>query len=90
MDGGVYGPLRMRVATWLSGRPVPGQPSRACMGRCVAGVVVAVAGVQVTAKAVGDVLRWPVAELVAAQGRPGSEHLRQPFQQELVGVAGCG
>jgi hypothetical protein len=33
----------------------------------VAGVVVAVAGVQVTAKAVGDVLRWPVAELVAAQ-----------------------
>ena len=33
-----------------------------------AGVVVAVAGVQVAAEGVGDLVDWPVAELVAAPG----------------------
>jgi hypothetical protein len=42
-----------------------------------AGVVVAVAGVQVAAEAAGDVVEGPVAELVAA---PGGRRL-QVFQQ---------
>jgi hypothetical protein len=36
-----------------------------------AGVVVAVAGVKVAAEAVGDLVLWPVAELVAAPGGRG-------------------
>jgi hypothetical protein len=46
----------------------PCRVSRAGRVAGVPGVVVAVVGVQVTAKAVGDVRRWPVAELLAGQG----------------------
>jgi hypothetical protein len=66
MDG-LGGPLTMKsrllaVGSTRAGSAEPdGWPG-------VAGVVVAMAGVQVTATAVGDVLQWPVAELVAAQG----------------------
>jgi hypothetical protein len=63
---------------------VPGQPSRTG-GPGVAGVVVAVAGVQVTAKAVGDVLRWPIAELVAAQGGRGLVLLQAIFALFILG-----
>jgi hypothetical protein len=43
----------------------------------------AVAGVQVAAEVAGDLVDWPVAELVAAKGGRGLEGL----QQLLVGVA---
>jgi hypothetical protein len=80
----------MRSRLLAVGRPVPEQPSPEGWPG-VAGVVVAVEGVQVTAKAVGDVLRWPVAELVAAQGGAGvvqvRQQLKEAFQQEL---AWCG
>ena len=49
-----------------------------------AGVVVAVAGVQVAAEATGDLIEGPVAELVAAPGGCGL----QVFQQ--LAVAGDG
>jgi hypothetical protein len=42
-----------------------------------AGVVVAVAGVQVAAEAIGDLVGRPVAELVAAEGDRGLEVLQQ-------------
>jgi hypothetical protein len=48
-----------------------------------AGVVVAVAGVQVAAEAVGELLDGPVAELVAAEGGRGL----QMGKQFLVAVA---
>jgi hypothetical protein len=43
-----------------------------------AGVVVAVAGVKVAAEPVGDVVGWPVAELVAAEGGRGLQVRKQP------------
>jgi hypothetical protein len=42
-----------------------------------AGVVVAVAGVQVAAEAAGDLVDRPVAELVAADGGRGLQVLQQ-------------
>jgi hypothetical protein len=42
-----------------------------------AGVVVAVAGVKVAAEAVGDLVGWTVAELVAAPGGRGLKVLQQ-------------
>jgi hypothetical protein len=42
-----------------------------------AGVVVAVAGVQVTAEAGGDLVDWPVAELMTAEGGWGLQVLQQ-------------
>jgi hypothetical protein len=65
--GWLGGPLSMRSRLLAVGSTRAGsaEPDR---WPGVAGVVVAMARVQVTAKAVGDVLRWPVAELVAAQG----------------------
>jgi hypothetical protein len=41
------------------------------------GVVVAVAGVQVAAEAVGDVVGWPLAELVTAEGGWGLQVFKQ-------------
>jgi hypothetical protein len=49
-----------------------------------AGVVVAVAGGQVTAEAVGDLVDGPVAELVATPGGGGL----QVFQQLVSAVPG--
>jgi len=40
-----------------------------------AGVVVAVAGVQVAAETAGDLVGWPVLELMAAQAGRGLEVL---------------
>ena len=51
-----------------------------------AGVVVAVAGGQVAAEAVGDLVGWPVAELVAAPGGRGLQ-VRQQRRAVLLGVA---
>jgi hypothetical protein len=42
-----------------------------------AGVVVAVAGVQVAAEAAGDLVLWPVAELGASEGGRGLQVLQQ-------------
>jgi len=49
-----------------------------------AGVVVAVAGVQVTAEAAGDLVNGPVAELMTAEGGRGLQVLQQ------LAVAGVG
>ena len=49
-----------------------------------AGVVVAVAGVQVTAEAAGDLVNGPVAELMTAEGGRGLQVLQQ------LAVAGDG
>jgi hypothetical protein len=49
-----------------------------------AGVVVAVAGVQVAAEAAGDLVDGPVAELMAADGGRGLQVLQQ------LAVAGAG
>jgi hypothetical protein len=51
-----------------------------------AGVVVAVAGVQVAAEAAGDLVEGPVAELVAAEGSRGLQVLQQ-LVPALEGVA---
>jgi hypothetical protein len=51
-----------------------------------AGVVVAVAGGQVAAEAVGDLVDWPVAELVTAEGGWGLQVLQQ-LCSALYGVA---
>jgi hypothetical protein len=40
-------------------------------------VVVAVAGVQVPAEAAGDLINWPLAELVPAEGSRGLQMLKQ-------------
>ena len=44
---------------------------------CQAGVVVAVAGVQVAAKATGDLIDRPVTELMTAKGSRGLQMLQQ-------------
>jgi hypothetical protein len=49
-------------------------------------VVVAVAGVQVAAEAVGDLVDRPVAELVAALGGRGLQ-VRQQLSAAVQGVA---
>src|SRR5215216_7780737 len=51
-----------------------------------AGVVVAMAGVQVAGEAVGDLVEGPVAELVAAEGGRGLQ-VRQQLGAALEGVA---
>jgi hypothetical protein len=51
-----------------------------------AGVVVAVAGIQVAAEAVGDLVDGPVAELVAAPGGRGLQVVQQ-LGVALEGVA---
>jgi hypothetical protein len=51
-----------------------------------AGVVVAVAGVQVAGEAVGDLVDWPVAELMAAPGGRGLQ-VRQQLGAALESVA---
>jgi hypothetical protein len=52
-----------------------------------AGVVVAVAGVQVAAEAAGDLVEGPVAELVAAEGSRGLQ-VRQQLVVASDGLAG--